>query len=88
MSLQQDIKFVMIGKFIATQCVEVHTKNCELSTHVHREVEEESVVSALRDAINKNLYKLQSFNGAECERRCNFQRCNRPLTSVFFHMFH
>jgi len=86
MSLQQDIKFVIIGKFIATQCVEVHTKNCELSTHVHREIEEESVVSSLR-VINKNLYKLQSFNGAECERS-NFQRCNRPLTSVFFHMFH
>ena len=70
MSLQQDIEFVTAGKFVATQCIEVHTKNCKLSTHVHCEIEKEPVVSALRDAVNNNLYELQNFNSTVSEKRC------------------
>lgn len=70
MSLQQDVEFATAGKFIATQCIKVHTKNCKLSTYVHCEIEKEPVVSALRDAINEDLYELQNFNGAVSKKRC------------------
>jgi len=74
MFLQQDAEFTTVGKFVATQCIEVRPKNCELSTYVHRKIEEERVISALRNGVNNNLHELQSFNGVVRERRAIFSK--------------
>jgi len=62
MFLQQNTKSVAIKKFFAIYFREFHPENFKLSTYMHREIKEKSIVSAMRDTVDKDLKYLQDFN--------------------------